>query len=1311
MVWIYKSITCSEKPWIILIVTLCEGMASQVLVYPPHIYQAQTSAFSSVKKLKVEPSNCVYHERAHPRTYLNSRTLGIVQPTKQARLFVNRDLGVGLKLRGGQEYPVQTVVVRGIQRQQPGKIGGGPDPAAAQERQDGVVHWQGKEKKQTNIASGGRSGATGAGGGGRGEGCSGGSEEGGKGEGDIEVNCGGFDSADSSQRCGLKRKSEELDNQGSTMQIVEELSMLPAMLQTTNVGNKTMTAPAAVGAGGGPSKQGIGPGGVGPGGGTGAGDGDYQVVQHEVLCSMKNTYEVLDFLGRGTFGQVVKGWKRGTGEVVAIKILKNHPSYARQGQIEVGILARLSGENADEHNLVRAFECFQHRSHTCLVFEMLEQNLYDFLKQNKFSPLPLKVIRPVLQQVATALKKLKSMGLIHADLKPENIMLVDPVRQPYKVKVIDFGSASHVSKAVCSTYLQSRYYRAPEIILGLPFCEAIDMWSLGCVIAELFLGWPLYPGALEYDQIRYISQTQGLPGEHLLNAGTKTARFFCRESDSPYAAWRLKSTDEHETETGMKSKEARKYIFSCLDDIAHVNLVMNLEGSDLLAEKADRREFASLLKKMLLIDTEERISPAEALSHPFVTLQHLLDFPHSNHVKSCFHIMDVCWTRTGSYEAANRNKGPFGRPVTTTSAASVNHPFSKIAGIHPQGLAPSAPSVMHPGIPLQTGSGQFGCNDSFQQALILCPPAIQGIPTNTAKAAGYPVRMDASGPLVTQAPPIQPIQIRPGVITQAWSSRAQQILVPTWQQVTSVPPPPTTSDTVAGSQRLGDWGKVRSHGNHYTSIIAHPQPFLTNQMTMPTHQSINIGIAHVVWPQPAANKRVKPCVNRGNNFIQNTNIQNLACQSPKMADIAKNVQEVEEEEARCPEAGLIAGEEQGAGQVEEDDENCYKVEPDCDELSVSQEQRQAMVISDLASPTISVISISSDEEEGAQSHPMGECKGSADCEACKSTVSMKRVFSLSSPDSTLSTSSSTSAQSSTSPCKLPNSMSYDEQESSCDTVDSSPASDASGHSSSPFAEQRFIASGNQNCEPRVACVAPEIEPSKPTVRTVVVPPMRVQNNNDNSAIINETTGNTVLESSFQSKGRGVLGRQHHHSTTLLNRPQKITPAFQPQPQQPIGFGQVQHYGACHQEWNGNFAHRRPQAYIPPTMHGHTFTLSHSSPNHTTGPHPHLGGHPHSQPTLLSYPPSGPLVTAAPVAHLLASPVASRPVLQPTYGISHPTGIVHQVAVGINPRLLPSPTLHPQGQFKPLFPPHSYIASPAYASFPLSPTKISQYPYI
>ncbi|XP_061100602.1 homeodomain-interacting protein kinase 3 isoform X1 [Conger conger] len=1282
-------------------------MASQVLVYPPHVYQTQSSAFCRVKKLKVEPSSCVYHERAHPRTYLNGRTLGIAKPTKSVRSFQTEDSAAG-RPRDRQDLASQPASLSGSHRQRP---------------QEGAVPSQGKGRSLQEGGEGG-SGAVreGGGDGDRSSGRGGGGGGGGGGDQDEKENekenedSAGLNSGLGPQRCGLKRKSEELDNRESAMQIVEDLSMLPAMLQTS-VANPAGGAGAGVG--GGPSKQG--------GAGAAGGDGDYQLVQHEVLCSMKNTYEVLDFLGRGTFGQVVKCWKRGTSDVVAVKILKNHPSYARQGQIEVGILARLSSENADENNLVRAFECFQHRNHTCLVFEMLEQNLYDFLKQNKFSPLPLKVIRPILQQVATALKKLKSLGLIHADLKPENIMLVDPVRQPYRVKVIDFGSASHVSKAVCSTYLQSRYYRAPEIILGLPFCEAIDMWSLGCVIAELFLGWPLYPGALEYDQIRYISQTQGLPGEQILNAGTKTARFFCRESESPYAAWRLKTTEEHETETAMKSKEARKYIFSCLDDIAHVNMVMNLEGSDLMAEKADRGEFVSLLKKMLLIDAEKRIVPAEVLAHPFVNMQHLLDFPHSNHVKSCFHIMDLCRLRPGAYDIINRNKAPFMRPVATGNPANLPVAFNKMAAVHTQALAPSAPSVMHPGIPLQTGSAQFGCSDTFQQTLILCPPAIQGMPPNPNKPAGYAVRMENTVPLVTQAPPVQPLQIRPGVIPQqTWSNRAQQILVPAWQQVA---PPATTlaSDTVAGPQRLGDWSKMRPHGTHYSSMM--PQPLLANQMGM-SAQPINIGIAHVVWPQPHANKRSKPCQNRlhnltwssfvnaenatqhfdtlpqradanipsatrssrcrSNNFLHNGNAHNSACQSPKTSEAGKSAKE-----APCP----VPQPQPEVGAEERERRSYCKAGQDPEELTISHKQRQTVIIADSPSPAGSVITISSDtdaeeEEESGQRHSLGECKGSPDCEACQSTLNMERVCSLSSPDSTLSTSSSASAQSSPSPCKRPNSMSDEEQESGCDTVDGSPASDSSGPSESPFLERRYISDSNQNREPRPARIAPVTEPCKPAVRTMVVPPMRVLNNN---SIADEHAANIALDSSCQSKGRCVPGRQNHHSAPLLNRQHTMTSAFQ---QQHLGFGQVQHYGSCHQEWNGNYSHRRQQAFIPPTVHGHSFTMPQGSPNHTTA-HPHP--HPH-HPALLPYPPSGPLVSAAPVAHLLAPPCTTRAVLQPAYGI------VHQVTVGINPRLLPSPTVH-QSQFKPLFPPHSYIASPAYAGFPLSPTKLSQYPYV
>ncbi|VDQ04187.1 unnamed protein product [Trichobilharzia regenti] len=218
-------------------------------------------------------------------------------------------------------------------------------------------------------------------------------------------------------------------------------------------------------------------------------EGDYAIVVGEMLSSGSEAYEVLAFLGRGTFGQVVKCRCQSSNRYVAIKILKNLPSYLRQGNVEIQILQTLAQQDTESHNIVRAIECFQHKNHMCFVFELLDQNLYEYLKSNKFRPLTLPEIRPISQQVLTALSKLKTLGLIHADLKPENIMLVNPGSENmrYRVKVIDFGSACHSSKAVQNTYLQSRYYRAPEILLGLPFDEAIDMWSLGCVLAELFL--------------------------------------------------------------------------------------------------------------------------------------------------------------------------------------------------------------------------------------------------------------------------------------------------------------------------------------------------------------------------------------------------------------------------------------------------------------------------------------------------------------------------------------------------------------------------------------------------------------------------------------------------------------------------------------------------------------------------------------------------------------------------------------------------------------------------------------------------------
>lgn len=126
---------------------------------------------------------------------------------------------------------------------------------------------------------------------------------------------------------------------------------------------------------------------------------------------------------------------------------------------------------------------------------------------------------------------------------------------PSSCQVIDFGSASIFSEVryVKEPYIQSRFYRAPEILLGLPFCEKVDVWSLGCVMAELHLGWPLYPGNNEYDQVRYICETQGLPKPHLLHAARKAHHFFKR-NPHPDAAnpWQLKSSADYLAETKVE---------------------------------------------------------------------------------------------------------------------------------------------------------------------------------------------------------------------------------------------------------------------------------------------------------------------------------------------------------------------------------------------------------------------------------------------------------------------------------------------------------------------------------------------------------------------------------------------------------------------------------------------------------------------------------------------------------------------------------------------------------------------------------------
>ena len=138
-----------------------------------------------------------------------------------------------------------------------------------------------------------------------------------------------------------------------------------------------------------------------------------------------------------------------------------------------------------------------------ITFEMLSVNLYEFIKMNHFQGFSLNLIKRFAIQILISLYYLNENNIVHCDLKPENILL----RKINKsgIKIIDFGSGCFENEKIY-TYIQSRFYRAPEIVLGIPYQAAIDMWSFGCILYELYVGYPLFPGEDEKDHMALMME-------------------------------------------------------------------------------------------------------------------------------------------------------------------------------------------------------------------------------------------------------------------------------------------------------------------------------------------------------------------------------------------------------------------------------------------------------------------------------------------------------------------------------------------------------------------------------------------------------------------------------------------------------------------------------------------------------------------------------------------------------------------------------------------------------------------------------------
>ncbi|CAE7874109.1 mbk-2, partial [Symbiodinium sp. KB8] len=220
--------------------------------------------------------------------------------------------------------------------------------------------------------------------------------------------------------------------------------------------------------------------------------GDYKVILDDHLSYR---YEVKSMLGKGSFGQVLKCFDHKKKEFVAVKIIRNRRRFHHQALIEVKILTNLKNNDpANAGYVIHLKESFYFRHHLCISFPLLSINLYEFIKKNDFKGMGLTLVRKFAIQILTALRYLRKLRIVHCDLKPENILMKAPNKSG--IMVIDFGSSCNEDERLY-TYIQSRFYRAPEVIMGLEYGMPIDMWSFGCILAELLTGYPIFPGESE----------------------------------------------------------------------------------------------------------------------------------------------------------------------------------------------------------------------------------------------------------------------------------------------------------------------------------------------------------------------------------------------------------------------------------------------------------------------------------------------------------------------------------------------------------------------------------------------------------------------------------------------------------------------------------------------------------------------------------------------------------------------------------------------------------------------------------------------
>lgn len=319
--------------------------------------------------------------------------------------------------------------------------------------------------------------------------------------------------------------------------------------------------------------------------------GDYIVCKNDHI---KYRYQILDILGRGSFSLVVKCKDHLLGDEVAIKIIRNRDKFKKQAAIESSILSTLKQfykEKEDNPDFVCSTidfkDCFDFRSHQFLVFPVIGSNLYQLLKRKK-EGFSMNFVRSVAIQLIASLVHLRTNGIVHCDLKLENILLKDDDEKNCKIVIIDFGSSCYENNTIYP-YIQSRFYRAPEVLMGLKYSFEIDMWSLGCILPELRSGSAAFPGLNEQDQLACIAELLNEPPNKMVES--------CSRKDLFNSDGSIKLVPNNNNQ---------------------VRVIGSRSIQHLINARTKDKQFVNFLEGTLRWDPKCRLSPSDAKNHPWL---------------------------------------------------------------------------------------------------------------------------------------------------------------------------------------------------------------------------------------------------------------------------------------------------------------------------------------------------------------------------------------------------------------------------------------------------------------------------------------------------------------------------------------------------------------------------------------------------------------------------------------------------------------------------------------------------------------------